>query len=99
MAGSWRAYLLRCRDGSIYAGVSNDVAARLAAHQTGRGARYTRSRRPVVLVWRSPPLAKSPAHRLEWRLKRLPRADKLLLGGADRADRRRLLRGLLNGLR
>jgi putative endonuclease len=95
----WRAYLLRCRDGSLYAGVSNDLPARLAAHQAGRGARYTRSRRPVLLVWRSKPLGKSPAHRLEWRLKHLPRSDKLLLSGPPGPARRRLTTSLLAGLR
>jgi putative endonuclease len=95
----WRAYLVRCADGSLYAGVSNDVAARLAAHNGGRGARYTRARLPVVLAWRSPPLDKSPAHRLEARLKRIPRADKQLLPEGVSARRRRVLAALLAGLR
>lgn len=94
----WRTYLARCADGSLYAGVSNDVAARIAAHDAGRGARYTRARRPVVLAWRSRALGKSQAHRLEARLKRLQRADKLLLAGPSSAARRNLLRRLCNGL-
>lgn len=95
----WRAYLLRCGDGSLYAGVSNDVRRRLGAHQAGRGARYTRARPPVTLVWRSVALAKSPAHRLEARIKRLARRDKLLLAGGATTARRVLVRGLLAGLR
>lgn len=95
----WRAYLVRCADGSIYAGATNDVARRVAAHNAGRGARYTRSRRPVALAWRSPRLGKSAAHRLEARLKRLERADKLALAGPVTASRRRLVRFLLAGLR
>lgn len=94
----WRAYLARCADGSLYAGVSTDVAARLAAHDAGRGARYTRSRRPVVLAWRSRTLGKSPAHRLEARLKRLARSDKLVLAGPPSSARRRLVRRICGGL-
>lgn len=96
MTTPWRAYLVRCADGSLYAGVSTDVARRVAAHAAGRGARYTRSRRPVVLAWRSPPLDKRAAHRLEARLKRLPRSDKLRLA-AGRG--RRVLAGLLAAVR
>lgn len=91
-APAWRAYLVRCGDGSLYAGVSTDVARRVAEHASGRGARYTRSRPPVVLAWRSPQLDKRAAHRLEWRLKRLTRADKLLIAaGRGRNVLRRLL--------
>ena len=46
-ARGWCVYLLRCRDGSLYAGATNDVAGRLARHAAGKGARYTRSRLPV----------------------------------------------------
>ena len=95
----WRAYLLRCADDSLYAGVTNAIAARVAAHNAGRGARYTRARRPVTLAWRSLPLAKSPAHRLEARLKRLPRKHKDVLLGARTAERRRVVRALFAGLR
>ncbi|HAT09646.1 MAG TPA: hypothetical protein DCS97_03435 [Planctomycetes bacterium] len=76
---AWRAYLVRCGDGSLYAGATNDVKRRVAQHASGRGARYTRSRPPVVLAWRSPPLDKRAAHRLEARLKRLTRAEKLAI--------------------
>lgn len=88
----WRAYLVRCGDDTIYAGVSTDVARRVAEHASGRGARYTRSRPPVELAWRSPKLDKRAAHRLEWRLKRLTRADKqLIAAGLGRGLLRRLL--------
>ena len=95
----WRAYLLRCADGSLYAGVTNAVSARVAAHNAGRGARYTRARRPVTLAWNSPPLAKSPAHRLEARLKKLSREHKDLLLGKRTVERRRVVRALFVGLR
>lgn len=79
MAERWRAYLVRCADGSLYCGASNDVAARLARHRAGRGARYTRAHVAVELAWRSAPLPKRLALSLEARIKRLDRADKLLI--------------------
>ena len=50
---SWWVYLLRCGDGTLYTGITDDLDRRLAAHNAGRGAKYTRSRRPVTLVWRA----------------------------------------------
>ena len=44
-------YMLKCRDGTLYTGWTNHLARRIAAHQSGKGAKYTRSRRPVCLVW------------------------------------------------
>ena len=76
---SWSVYIVRCRDGSLYTGVSNDVAARVQRHNDGRGARYTRSRLPVALVWRRRVKDKSAALRLEAAMKKLKRAEKLLL--------------------
>ncbi|MEN5424946.1 GIY-YIG nuclease family protein [Stenotrophomonas pennii] len=73
----WFLYLLECRDGSYYAGISTDVQARFAAHQAGKGARYTRSRPPVqVLAVRQYP-DRAQASRAEWQLKKQPRARKL----------------------
>ena len=76
--GAW-VYLLRCADGSLYCGWTPDVDARLAAHQAGRGARYTRSRLPVELVWSAQAADRSAAQREEARIKRLSRAEKLAL--------------------
>lgn len=75
----WQVYLLRCRDGSLYAGATVDIRRRLAAHQSGRGAAYTRSRRPVELVYAEPARDRSAALRREAALKRLPRLAKLEL--------------------
>jgi putative endonuclease len=75
----WRVYLLRCRDGSLYAGATNDLARRLAAHAAGRGGRYTRSRLPVALAWSAPARGRGGALRREAALKRLSRAAKLAL--------------------
>ncbi|MEO8276968.1 MAG: GIY-YIG nuclease family protein [Thermoanaerobaculia bacterium] len=71
--------MLRCRDGSLYAGATVDLEKRLREHSAGRGARYTRARRPVVLVWSKPMPCWSDALREEARIKALPRNAKLLL--------------------
>jgi putative endonuclease len=72
-------YILRCRDGSLYTGITNDLSRRLACHAAGRGARYTRSRLPVELVYRERATSKREALRRELALKRLSRPEKLRL--------------------
>ena len=71
------AYLLSCADGTLYTGYTTNVARRLAAHQAGTGARYTRGRRPVILLAHWAFSTKGEALRAEYALKRLPRAKKL----------------------
>ncbi len=71
----WAVYLVRCSDRSLYCGISNDFKSRLIEHNSGRGARYTKSRRPVELVGISPEMTKSEAIKLEYRIKQLL-ADK-----------------------
>ena len=72
-------YMLECRDGSLYTGWTVDLAARVPAHNDGTGARYTRSRRPVrVVYWEEVP-DRAAALRREAALRRLPRATKLAL--------------------
>jgi predicted GIY-YIG superfamily endonuclease len=75
----WFVYVVRCRDGSLYTGISTDVAARVTVHNDGRGARYTRSRRPVVLVHVERKRSRSTALRRELAIKALPRDAKLAL--------------------
>ena len=72
-------YLLRCADGTLYTGFTNNLARRLAAHNAGRGAKYTRGRRPVELVYWESFSNKSSALRRECAIKRLSRAEKLSL--------------------
>jgi putative endonuclease len=72
-------YLLRCSDGSLYCGWTNDLERRLADHLSGRASRYTRARLPVELAWSRAMASRSEAMREEARIKRLPRADKLRL--------------------
>lgn len=80
----WRVYFLRCADGSLYAGATNDLARRVAQHAAGKGARYTRSRLPVFLVYDEPARDRSAALRREAALKRLARREKLALVAGKR---------------
>ncbi len=69
-------YMVRCADQTLYTGWTNDLARRLAAHNSGRGAKYTRSRRPVQLVYAEVCPDKSAALRREWQIKHLPAKRK-----------------------
>ena len=73
------AYMVRCADGSLYTGWTNDLARRVAAHNAGRGAKYTKSRRPVELCYAEAFATKEEAMRREAAIKRLSRAQKLAL--------------------
>ena len=72
-------YILRCGDGTLYTGSTNDLPRRLRAHQAGRGAKYTRSRLPVELVYQEPAADRSAALRREAAIKALTRGEKLAL--------------------
>ncbi|MFA6908838.1 MAG: GIY-YIG nuclease family protein [Patescibacteria group bacterium] len=73
-------YLLKCADGTLYTGITVDLAQRIKEHNYGkRGAKYTRSRRPVKLVYSKKFRTRSTASRAEYRLKQLPRQKKLKL--------------------
>jgi putative endonuclease len=76
-------YIVRCRDGTLYIGTARDIAKRLAQHDAGKGAKYTRSRGPVKLLWSEGPMTVSRALRREHQLKQLTRAQKeALIAGA-----------------
>ena len=77
----WFVYIARCRDGSLYTGVTTDVARRLAAHNTGRGAAYTRGRSPITLAHAEPAADRSAALRREHAIKRMTREEKLRMAG------------------
>ena len=72
-------YILRCGDGTLYTGSTNDLPRRIRAHQAGRGAKYTRSRLPVELVYQEPAADRSAALRREAAIKALTRGEKLAL--------------------
>lgn len=73
-------YILRCADGTYYCGWTNNLDRRLKAHNEGKGAKYTRSRRPVALVYYEAFSTKEEAMRREYEIKQLPPKEK---GGAD----------------
>ena len=72
----WIVYLIRCSDESLYCGITNDLKNRLAAHNSGRSAKYTRFRRPVELVDASSVMMKSDALKLEYRVKHVSAGSK-----------------------
>lgn len=76
---AWYVYMLRCRDDSLYTGCTDDVERRLAVHRSGKGAKYTRSRLPVTLVYQEEAADKSAALRREAAIKSLTRKEKLAL--------------------
>ncbi|HEY3665194.1 MAG TPA: GIY-YIG nuclease family protein [Polyangiaceae bacterium] len=88
----WFVYIARCNDGSLYTGIARDVSQRIAAHNAGRGARYTRGRGPLALCAHRRCGSKGDALRLEYAVKRLARPEKetLLAGRRLAAFARRL---------
>jgi predicted GIY-YIG superfamily endonuclease len=72
----WLVYILRCSDGSLYTGITNDLPKRLKAHAAGRASRYTSSRLPVTLAYTEPQPTKSRALKREAAIKRLRRSEK-----------------------
>ena len=74
-------YILECADGTLYCGWTNHLQERVAAHNAGKGARYTKSRRPVVLKYYETFSTKQEAMRREWAVKQLSRKEKLALIG------------------
>ena len=72
-------YLLECSDGTLYCGWTNDLERRVKAHNAGKGAKYTKSRRPVELVYFEAFSTKQEAMRREWEIKQLSRVEKCKL--------------------
>jgi putative endonuclease len=72
----WCVYLLRCGDGSLYCGTTNDLADRFLAHCEGKGARYTRGRGPLRVAWVEPARDRGAALRREAAVKRLAKSEK-----------------------
>src|SRR5215831_3353147 len=87
--GAWFVYLVRCADGSLYCGIARDVAARIARHDAGKGARYTRGRGPLEVLATQRCRSQGVALRIEHAVKSLSRAEKLAL--LDEPERLRRL--------
>ena len=76
MEKSWKVYMLRCGDGSLYTGIAVDVEQRLEVHRSGKGAKYTRGRGPLELVYTEECASHSDALKRELAIKALSRSDK-----------------------
>ena len=76
MENTWYLYILRCKDSTLYTGITTDVEKRFQTHQSGKGAKYTRGRRPLELVYRELCGTHSDALKREWEVKQLSREEK-----------------------
>ncbi len=74
---AWLVYILKCKDKTLYTGITNNLEKRLIAHNRGMAAKYTRSRRPVVLSALSNPMGRADAMRLEIKIKKLAKGKKI----------------------
>lgn len=83
---TWSLYILRCGDGTLYTGIAVDVDKRLRMHERGKGAKYTRGRTPLSIVYREVCGTHSDALRRELAVKRLPREEKEKLIEACRSE-------------
>ena len=81
MESTWYLYMLRCKDGSLYTGITTDVEKRLEIHRSGKGAKYTRGRTPLELVYREVCEDHSHALKRELEIKALTKEQKLALIG------------------
>lgn len=83
MEKQWVVYIMECKDGTLYTGITDDLPRRLKAHNEGKGAKYTRGRGPVTLRYREECADHSAALRREYAIKRLTRQEKLALIGEN----------------
>ena len=79
---AWTVYILRCGDGTLYTGITNDLPRRLAAHRSGKGAKYTRGRGPLALLYAEEQPDRSTASRREAAIKALSREEKEALAAS-----------------
>lgn len=84
----YHVYLLRCADTTLYCGITNNIDKRLSDHNRGRGARYTRGRLPVKIVYREEVESKGKALQREYAIKKMPKEKKERLSLIGRQDRR-----------
>ena len=76
---AWHVYIIECSDGTLYTGITNDLERRITAHNDGRGAKYTKSRRPVRLRYSEPAADRKNASQREYAIKSLRKAEKMRL--------------------
>ena len=77
----WFVYILKCNDGTLYTGITNNLERRLKAHEAGKGAKYTRGRGPFELIYKENGMDRGEASRREALLRALSHSEKLRLGG------------------
>ena len=82
-SSGWSVYLVRCTDGSLYTGVALDVSARIEQHNKGKGAKYTRGRGPVELLYCEVVGERGDAQRREYAIKQLSKAQKIAMISVD----------------
>jgi putative endonuclease len=73
----WYCYIVECSDGTLYTGITTNIENRINTHNSGKGAKYTRSRTPVLLRWSKEFCNKSEASKEEYRIKKLSRLEKI----------------------
>ncbi|MCP4569943.1 MAG: GIY-YIG nuclease family protein [FCB group bacterium] len=89
----WLVYILECSDGTFYTGVTNNIHHRLACHNEGNGAKYTRSRRPCTLIYFEEYPTESKARKREYAIKKLKRFQKeILVEGFSKATLQNILK-------
>ena len=76
---TWFVYILKCSDNTLYTGITNNLEKRIATHNSGKGAKYTKGRLPVILLKKFETQSKSEALKLEIKIKKLSRDQKLIL--------------------
>lgn len=76
---NWTLYILECADGTLYTGITNNLPARIAAHEAGTGAKYTRGRGPFTLAYSEECEDRAQASRREMEIKRMSRTEKMVL--------------------
>jgi len=79
MEKRWIVYILQCGDGTLYTGITDDLLRRLEMHRAGKGAKYTRGRAPLTLIYQENAPSYSDALKREYRIKQLPRTEKIKL--------------------
>jgi putative endonuclease len=77
MQNTWTVYLLRCKSGALYCGITNNLEARIEAHKNGTGAKYTRANPPICLAAKKDGFTKSEAAKIEYAIKRVPARRKI----------------------
>ena len=81
----YSVYILQCKDGTLYTGIAKDLEKRIEVHNSGKGAKYTRARLPVKMVYSIEPFTKSAALKLERKIKKLSRGEKFKLFSTTQA--------------